>query len=342
MAETVYGTASDGEEVRAFRLGDDRLSAVILDMGGTITEITVAGRDGRRRNVVLGLEDLAAYEASGWWNCLIGRYANRLKDGITIAGQHYPLIPDDNGVTLHGGRGSSWGSRLWEVTAHSDKALFLKLVSPDGDQGFPGTVTAEVTYTVSGDALRLDYAAVTNAPTVINLTNHVYFNLAGEGSVLAQQLQLNADAMTPTDDLQIPNGRIADVSDTPFDFRQPHAIGERLDVADPQLVLAGGYDHNFVLNKRVPGALEWAARLRDPHSGIQLELLTTEPGIQVYSGNNIRPDRSNSRGEPMHPREGLALETQHFPDSPNKPQFPSTLLLPGAEFRSTTLFRFSA
>ena len=342
MAETVYGTTSGGKQVRAFRLGGDKLSAVILEMGGTITEITVAGRDGRRRNVVLGLEDLAAYEASGWWNCLIGRYANRLKGGITVEGRHYPLNQDDNGVTLHGGRGASWGSRLWEVTAHSDKGLFLKLVSPDGDQGFPGTMTVEVTYTISGSALRLDYAAVCDAPTVINLTNHVYFNLAGEGSVLAQQLQLNADAITPTDNLQIPNGKIADVSDTPFDFRKPHAIGERLDVPDPQLVLAGGYDHNFVLNKSAPGALEWAARLRDPDSGIQLEVLTTEPGIQVYSGNNIRAGRTNSRGEPMHRRDGLALETQHFPDAPNQPQFPSTLLLPGAEFRSTTLFRFSA
>ena len=166
MAETVYGTTSGGEQVRAFRLGGDKLSAVILDMGGTITEITVAGRDGRRRNVVLGLEDLAAYEASGWWNCLIGRYANRLKGGITLAGRHYPLIQDDNGVTLHGGRGLSWGSRLWEVTAHSDKGLFLKLVSADGDQGFPGTMTVEVTYTISGNALRLDYAAVCDAPTV--------------------------------------------------------------------------------------------------------------------------------------------------------------------------------
>jgi len=341
VAETVYGTTSGGEEVRAFRLGGDRLSAVILDMGGTITEITVAGRDGRRRNVVLGLEDLAAYEASGWWNCLIGRYANRLKDGVTVGGRHYPLNPDDNGVTLHGGRGASWGSRLWEVTGHGDKGLFLKLVSADGDQGFPGTMTVEVTYTISGNALRLDYAAVCDAPTVVNLTNHVYFNLAGEGSVLGQQLQLNADAITPTDNLQIPNGKIADVSDTPFDFRKAHAIGERLEVADPQLALAGGYDHNFVLNKSAPGALEWAARLRDPDSGIQLELLTTEPGIQVYSGNNIRPGRSNSRGEPMHRRDGLALETQHFPDAPNKPQFPSTLLLPGAKFRSTTLFHFS-
>ena len=339
MTGTVYGVTSGGEEVRAFHLGGESLSAVILDMGGTITEIAVADRDGRRRNVVLGLNDLAAYEASGWWNCLIGRYANRL-DGVAIAGRHYPLNPDANGITLHGGRGSSWGSRLWAVTAQNDSALTLKLISPDGDQGFPGTMTVAVTYSVSDDALRLDYVATTDKATVINLTNHIYFNLAGEGSVLNQLLQLNADGFTPTDRLQIPTGEIAPVAGTPFDFRSPHVIGSRIAADDPQLALAGGYDHNFVLNKSAAGALEWAARLKDPESGIQLELLTSEPGIQVYSGNNIRPGRTNSHGEEMHRRDGLALETQHFPDSPNKPQFPPTLLEPGQEFRSTTIFRF--
>lgn len=341
MAASIYGRTGNGQQVRAFRLESGNLSAVILDMGGTITAIEVPGRDGVRRNVVLGLKDLAAYEASGWWNCLIGRYANRLKNGVTIAGRHYPLAQDGNGVTLHGGRGQSWGARLWEVTAQSDTSLSLKLVSPDGDQNFPGTMTVEVTYSVTDDALRLDYAAVTEAPTVINLTNHVYFNLAGDGSVLPELLQLNADAMTPTDRLQIPTGEIAPVAGTAFDFRVPHAIGERVDSPEPQMVLAGGYDHNFVLNKSAQGALDWAARLTDPDSGIQLELLTTEPGLQVYSGNNIKPGQVNDDGQPMRRRDGLALETQHFPDSPNKPHFPSTLLEPGQHFRSTTIFRFS-
>ena len=341
MTETLYGTTGSGQPVRAFRLEGANLSATILEMGGTITGIEVPDRAGRRRNVVLGLQDLAAYEASGWWNCLIGRYANRLKDGVTIAGRHYPLAQDGNGVTLHGGRGASWGARLWQVTAHGKTALGLRLVSPDGDQGFPGAVTADVTYSVTDDALRLDYAAVSNAPTVINLTNHVYFNLAGEGSVLPQLLQLNAQRMTPTGKLQIPTGDIANVAGTPFDFREPHAIGSRVDSPDPQMALAGGYDHNFVLNKSAPGALEWAARLTDPDSGIRLELLTTQPGMQVYSGNNIKPGHVNAAGAPMQRRDSLALETQHFPDSPNKPQFPSTLLEPGQLFRSSTVFRFS-
>jgi aldose 1-epimerase len=311
-------------------------------MGGTITAITVADREGGRRNVVLGLADLAAYEASGWWNCLIGRYANRVRNGVIIDGRHYPLSPDANGVTLHGGRGQSWGARLWDVVAHGQTSLRLRLVSPDGDQGFPGTVTAEVTYSVTQDSLRLDYAATCDAPTVINLTNHIYFNLAGAGSVLPQDLQLNADQMTPTDAQQIPTGRIAAVAGTPFDFRAPAVIGTRVDSDDTQMTLARGLDHNFVLNKTAAGALEWAARMQDPDSGMRLEVLTTEPGIQVYSTNNVKPGQISAQGREIQKRDGLALETQHFPDSPNGPDFPSTLLRPGEAFRSTTIIRLGA
>jgi aldose 1-epimerase len=218
--------------------------------------------------------------------------------------------------------------------------LGLRLESPDGDQGFPGAMTVDVTYTVTQDALRLDYAAVSDAATHVNLTNHVYFNLAGTGSALAQRLQLNADGVTPTDAHQIPTGEIAPVAGSAFDFRSPRAIGESVDSAEPQMALARGLDHNFVLNRSQ--ALDWAARLDDPESGIALELLTTEPGLQVYSTNNVKPGQRNAQGEQIRRGDGLALETQHFPDSPNKPGFPSTLLQPGGTFRSTTIFRFSA
>jgi aldose 1-epimerase len=343
MARTLYGNKKDGAPVHAFTLGSGSgLQATILDMGGTITAIRVAGRDGKRRNVVLGLKDLAAYEASGWWNCLIGRYANRLKNGVTIEGRHYPLSPDAGGVTLHGGRGVSWGARLWDVIEESETSLRLCLLSPDGDQGFPGAVTTQVTYSVTPDSLRLDYTATSDAPTVINLTNHLYFNLAGAGSVLPQELQLNADAMTPTDALQIPTGEITAVAGTPFDFRTPTVIGMRVDSDDPQMALARGLDHNFVLNKRAPGALDWAVRMRDPDSGLTLEVLATEPAIQVYSANNVKPGQFNAQGIEIWKRDGLALETQHFPDSPNQPGFPSTHLTPGKPFRSTTVFRFPA
>jgi len=340
MARALYGRMADGTPVHAYTLAADRgLTATILDMGGTITAITVPDRHGRPRNVVLGLKDLAAYQASGWWNCLIGRYANRLKNGVTIAGRHYPLAQDAHGVTLHGGRGQSWGARLWTATQASDAVLSLRLVSPDGDQGFPGAVTVEVTYTAQENALRLDYVATTDAPTVINLTNHIYFNLSGQGSVLSQRLQLNADRVTETDAQQIPTGKIAPVKGTAFDLREPQAVGTMVDSSEPQMAIARGYDHNFVLSERAP--LDWAARLDDPQSGIRLELSTTEPGIQVYSTNNVKPGQFNAQGLEIQKRDGLALETQHFPDSPNQPEFPSTGLAPGDTFRSTTIFRFS-
>jgi len=340
MARHPYGTKSDGTPVHAYTLQNGQLSATILDMGGTITAIRVPDAGGRPRNVVLGLRDLAAYEASGWWNCLIGRYANRLKNGVTLEGKHYPLAQDANGITLHGGRGASWGARSWQVTAASDTALSLRLVSPDGDQGFPGTMTVDVTYRLIPDALELDYAATADAVTVVNLTNHIYFNLAGAGSVLQQRLQLNADAVTQTDAHQIPTGELSAVAGTAFDFRKPAIIGARVDSGEPQMALARGLDHNFVLNGSTPGALEWAVRLEDAQSGITLELLTTEPGIQVYSTNNVKPGQFNADGAEIQKRDGLALETQHFPDSPNHPSFPSTVLRPTETFRSTTIFRF--
>jgi aldose 1-epimerase len=333
MTRTFYGNRHDGAAVHAYVLGKG-LTATILDMGGTITAITLPGG----RNVVLGLANLAAYEASGWWNCLIGRYANRLKNGFTLDGNHYQPPQDDHGVTLHGGRGQSWGARMWDVVEATDTALTLRLVSPDGDQGFPGTVTVEVTYTITDDALRLDYRAGTDAATPINLTNHLYFNLAGHGTVTGQVLQLNADNMTPTDAQQIPTGEIATVAGTAFDFRKAKLIGADVDSDEPQMRIARGYDHNFVLNKTAPGALDLAARMAG--DGVTLEVLTTEPGMQVYSTNNVKPGQFNAAGAEIQKRDGLALETQHFPNSPNQPSFPSTVLRPGETFHSTTIFRF--
>jgi aldose 1-epimerase len=339
MTKDIYGTKTCGAAVQAFDLCGGGLSARILDMGGTITAITIPDRNGNPRNVVLGLNDLAAYEARGSWNCLIGRYANRLKNGITLEARHYRLIEDENGITLHGGRSLSWGTRIWQVTSESQTSLGLRLLSPDGDQGFPGNLTVDVVYRVTHDALKLDYSATTDAPTVINLTNHLYFNLAGSGSVTGQLLTLNADAITPTDALQIPTGEFMDVTGTAFDLRKPTAIGARVDCEEPQMAIARGFDHNFVLSKKVAGGLEWAARMCDPQSGNTLEVSTTEPGLQVYSANDVRSGQYDAAGSEIQKRDGLALETQHFPDSPNRPNFPSTLLRPGETFRSTTIFR---
>lgn len=348
MNRSLYGNKRDGGAVHAYTLTNGQangqangqgLRATVLDMGGTITAIHPSGQ---APNMVLGLKDVAAYEASGWWNCLIGRYANRLRGGFTLDGRHYPLAQNEHGVTLHGGRGQSWGTRIWDVVSSDGAALTLRLVSPDGDQGFPGNLDVRVTFTVTqGNELRLDYHAITDAPTPVNLTNHTYFNLAGQGAVTGQLLQLNADRFTPTDDKQIPTGEIASVDGTALDFRSPTAIGARVDSREPQMALARGYDHNVVLNKSAANALEWAARMQDPESGRRLELLTTEPGMQVYSTNNVNGSQVNAHGEIIKPREALALETQHFPDSPNKAAFPATILRPGETFRSTTLLRFS-
>lgn len=335
MNRTLYGSTRDGHPVHAYRLAHGTHSATVLDMGGTVTTLEVGGR-----NVVLGLENLAAYEASGWWNCLIGRYANRIAGGFTLAGRHYPLNQDAKGVTLHGGRGESWGKRVWQVMGADQRRLALRLVSPGGDQGFPGTVTVDVVYVMESHGLDLHYSAVSDAPTPINLTNHLYFNLAGHGTVANQRLELHAKAITPTDERQIPSGELMEVKGTPFDFRHGAFIGDRVDADHPQMRLAGGLDHNFVLAKSQPGALEWAARLTDEDSGLVLEVLTTEPGIQVYSTNNVKGDLRNAAGQAIQRRDAVALETQHFPDSPNKPHFPGTILLPGETFLSTTMFRF--
>ena len=333
MNSSVYGTKSDGAAVTAYGLGTGKVRATVLDMGGTITAIAVEGR-----NMVLGLENLAAYEANGWWNCLIGRYANRIRSGFTLTGRHFPLNPDANGVTLHGGRDQAWGRRMWQVVQADDVSLALRLVSRDSDQGFPGRLTVDVTYTVDENSLRLDYRAVTDAPTPVSLTNHLYFNM-GSASVMEQYLELRAGHMTPTDARQIPTGAIASVAGTAFDFREPAVIGARVDSDDPQMKLARGLDHNFVLDKR-DAELDMVARLGNPANNAVLEVFTTEPGIQVYSTNNVKGDEKDSEGRVILPRAGLALETQHFPDSPNKPEFPSTILRPGDEMRSTTVFQF--
>jgi aldose 1-epimerase len=341
MNRAPYGIAADGTQVHAYTLGGaGGLTVRVLDMGGTVTAIEVPLKAGGRRNVVLGLADLAAYEAKAWFNCLIGRYANRLKNGYRLDGRHYRLAADEHGVTLHGGRPLSWGIRPWTVTAASEAALSLRLVSPDGDQGFSGTLTVDVTYAVTAKgALKLDYRATTDAPTPVNLTNHLYFNLAGHGSAEGHILQIEADAITATDADQVPTGQLLAVDGTAFDFRNPMALGARLRANEPQLRIARGYDHNYVLKKSRMGALEKAVTLRSP-DGMTLRLSTTEPGIQVYSTNNVNGTLLDADGQMIRMGDGLALETQHFPDSPNQPDFPSTILRPGEVFTSTTVFAF--
>jgi len=342
-----YGTTADGRAVHLYSLSNAHgMSVKVLDYGGIITEINAPDREGKLANVVLGLPDLKAYEANGGINSLIGRYANRIKGGFTIDGKHYDLAANPRGVTLHSGR-PSYSAMVWEAkpVREADRAgVTLSRVSPDGEQGFPGEVHIRVTYTLNdANELRLDYEATTSKPTVVNLTNHVYFNLAGNGSgeVYGQQLQVMADEYTPTDADQIPTGEIAPVAGTALDFRELAPIGARIRSSEQQMLYARGYDHNFVLRKPPGDPMPLAVRMLDPVSGRLLEVRTTEPGVQVYSANHFNGTLVSAAGTTIRQADGLAIETEHFPNSPNEPRFPSTLLRPGETLRSSTVFHLT-
>jgi aldose 1-epimerase len=354
-----FGTTADGTPVERWTLSNGDVTMRVLTYGGVIQTLEVPDAEGDVENVVLGFADLAGYESDTdpYFGSLIGRFGNRIAGGtFTLDGQTYQLPLNDGPNTLHGGP-VGFDDRVWTVTDVTDDdaaALQLELVSEDGDQGFPGTLTTTVTYALDDEGrLAVHYQATTDAPTVVNLTQHTYWNLAGEGSgdVYDHELQLDASAYTPVDETLIPTGEIASVEGTPFDFREPTAIGARIREADQQLLYGQGYDHNWVLDREDDGAregsdgedsLEQAAVLRDPDSGRTLTISTTEPGIQFYSGNFLDGTLVGTGGGVYRQGDGLVLETQHFPDSPNQPDFPSTELRPGEVYESTTVFELSS
>jgi aldose 1-epimerase len=342
-----YGVTADGKTVHVYTLSNAHMvSAKILDYGGIIAELNAPDRRGHVKNVVLGLADLKTYEANGGINSLIGRYANRIKGGFTIDGHHYDLAANPKGITLHSGR-PSYSAMVWtaEIVRDPKRAgVGLSHVSPDGEQGFPGEMHIKVTYTLNdANELRLDYEATTDKPTVATLTNHVYFNLAGNGSgdVYGQELQVMADQYTPTDADLVPTGELAPVAGTALDFRQLTPIGAHIRSSEPQMLYARGYDHNFVLRKPAGDPLPLALRMYDPTSGRLLELRTTEPGLQVYSAQHMNGSLVSAVGTTIRQSDGLALETEHFPNSPNEPRFPTTLLRPGETLRSSTVFHLT-
>lgn len=323
----------------------------ILNYGGIIQSIEVPDRTGHVDNVVLGFPTLAGYlnntgSAKTYFGAIIGRYGNRIAGGaFSLNGNEYHLPINNNGNSLHGGT-SGFDTKVWQAspqTGRDSVGVTLQYVSPAGEMGYPGTLTATVTYTLDqNNALRIDYHATTSAPTVVNLTNHSYFNLAGEDAldIYDQKITIHADRYTPTDHTQIPTGQIAPVKDTPFDFTSPTAIGARITANDPQLLLAHGYDHNWVINRDSNTGLVEAARAEDPNSGRTLTVSTTEPGVQLYTSNFLDGAFTGTSGHSYRQGAGFTMETQHYPDSPNHPNFPTTTLNPGQTYESTTIFAF--
>ncbi len=336
----------DGKSVFLYTLTNARGASVqITNYGGVVTSIKVPDRAGRLGDVVLGFDSLGRYEKdSPYFGALVGRYANRIARGrFTLDGETHKLFVNNGPNSLHGGK-VGFDKKVWAATPLRPRGgvgLALRYTSPGGEEGYPGDLAVRVVYTwTDDDALRIAYTAVTDKDTVLNLTNHSYFNLAGAGSgtVLDTRLQVNADGFTPVDATQIPTGAIRPVAGTPFDFRRVHAIGERIDRPDAQLRIGHGYDHNFVLRGH---GLRVSARAYSPRSGRVLTEYTTEPGVQLYTANFLDGKLRGKGGKVYARRGAFCLEAQHFPDSPNHPRFPTTELKPGQAYHQTTVYQFS-
>ncbi len=343
-----WGRLSDGTPVDLYTMTTlSGLEARIITYGGIIVSLRMPDRNGIPGDIVLGFDSLAQYERdSPYFGCIVGRYANRIAGGIfTLNGTTYKLARNNGKNHLHGGlRG--FDKVVWKAVADTpdnDLTLTLTYTSRNMEEGYPGTLRATVVYTLTpANELKISYTATSDAPTIVNLTQHSYFNLAGAGSgdILGHRLTIKADRFTPVDSGLIPTGVLEPVEKTPFDFRSSTPVGERISADDLQLKLAGGYDHNYVLNGQ-GGTLRLAARVEEPVTGRIMEVWTTEPGLQFYSGNFLDGHHIGKGGRPYNHRSGFCLETQHFPDSPNHPSFPSTVLLPGATYASETIYKFS-
>jgi aldose 1-epimerase len=348
LKKSAFGKTKDGQPVDLFTLTNARgMVVAITNYGGVVVSIQVPDRNGKFADVVLGFDTFEGYlNNTPFFGALVGRYGNRIaKARFTLDGHEYRLAPNDNGNSLHGGL-KGFDKRVWKASDVSTKevpALELAYLSKDGEEGYPGNLSVKVTYSLTpNNGLKIDYAASTDKETVLNLTNHSYFNLAGqgEGDILSHLMTINADRFTPVDATLIPTGELKSVAGTPLDFRKPTAIGARIDANDQQMKFGRGYDHNFVLNRK-DGALILAARVTEPSSGRVLEVLTTQPGLQFYTGNFLDGSIHGKAGKVYPRRSAFCMETQHFPDSPNHPAFPTTVLKPGEHFQSTTVFRFS-
>jgi aldose 1-epimerase len=343
VTKSVFGEMPDGAKVDIYTLEEGGLKARVMTYGARVVSLEVPDRSGKTADIVLGYDSFAPYTADpkSYFGSIVGRYGNRIAHAtFTLDGKRYDLPANDGPNCLHGGT-KGFDKLLWQ--GHEiPNGVELTLVSKDGDQGFPGTLTARVRYTLEAHALKIEYFATTDKDTVLNLTNHSYFNLAGEGQgdILNHRLTIPADRYTPVDSVLIPTGELAPVAGTPLDFRNATAIGARINDNNEQLHLGGGYDHNFVVNGK-PGVLREAARVVEPTSGRVLTVETTQPGVQFYSGNFLDGTLHGKQGHVYRKHSGFCLETQHFPDSPNHPKFPTTELKPGETYHGVTIFRFS-
>lgn len=340
-----YGATQSGTPVDIYTLTNDNgIEVKITNYGGIIVSLRTPDRSGQMGEITLGLDTLEDYLGlHPFFGALVGRYANRISAGkFTLEGKEYVLAKNAGENHLHGGD-KGFDKVVWEVKSSgvdNDASLTLTYLSVDGEENYPGNLSVTVTYTLTNDnELRIDYAAETDRTTVLNLTNHSYFNLAQSETILDHVMMLNADAFTVVDSAVIPTGEVRSVDGTPLNFRQPTRIGDRIDEDDEQLRFAGGYDHNWVVNGE-PGELRLAARVSEPSTGRVMEVYTTQPGVQFYAGNMMPQEMPGRGGQTYKWRSGLCLETQHFPDSPNQPGFPSSVLKPGEKFHEVTVFKF--
>ncbi|MFD2101232.1 aldose epimerase family protein [Flagellimonas iocasae] len=340
-----FNATIDGKSVKLYWLRREDLKMAMTNYGGRIISLFVQDKNGNAIDVNIGRGSIKEYIESpeAYFGATIGRVGNRIANGrFAINGNEYNLPNNDNRNTLHGGY-KGFQDVVWDAEQINGHTLILTYTSPDMEEGFPGNLQAKVTYSLTEDnAVTIEYEATTDKPTVVNLTNHAYFNLNGEGSgtILNHKLQINADRFTPVDSALIPTGELREVASTPFDFRKPHTIGERIKAVNEQLEFGKGYDHNYVLNSDEIGLLR-AAKVVGDKSGVVMEVFTEEPGIQFYSGNFMTSKNTLKSGAKDDFRTAFCLETQHFPDTPNQPEFPSIQLNPGATYHTVTEYRFS-
>jgi len=348
MKQEPFGKLQDGTAVNLYTLTNAKgVTMTVTNYGGRITSLKVPDKSGKMEDIVLGFDNLDGYLAENpYFGALIGRYGNRIGGAqFKLDGKVYHLAKNDGPNSLHGGI-KGFDKVFWagsDVSAKDAQALSLRYVSNDGEEGYPGTLTSMVTYTLtSNNELKIEYVATTTADTVLNLTNHSYWNLAGAGSgdILKHQMTIEASKFTPVDKTLIPTGKLENVEGTPFDFRKATAIGERIEKDDQQLKYGKGYDHNYCIDG-ADGSLKRCAQVTDPSTGRSMEILTTQPGVQFYTGNFLDGTIKGKGGKVYGHRGAFCMETQHYPDSPNKPEFPTTVLKPGQEYRQTTVYRFT-